>query len=63
MTDEMKEMFEEIGDVLIPFFFKEEYADGNKIYASLWNDGNPELIAAHEGQEESSSTTTNNNTN
>ena len=61
----MKEMFEEIGDVLIPFFFKEEYADGNKIYASLWNDGNPELIAAHEGQgeSESGSSSTTNNTN
>lgn len=66
MSDEIKEMFEEIGDVLIPFFFKEEYADGNLIYSSLWNDGNPNQIAAYEGQEDgsvtagSNTTTTNN---
>lgn len=66
MSDEIKEMFEEIGDVLIPFFFKEEYADGNLIYSTLWNDGDPKKIAANEGQEDegeasgSNTNTTNN---
>lgn len=66
MSDEIKEMFEEIGDVLIPFFFKEEYADGNLIYSTLWNDGDPKKIAAQDGQEdeggasESNTNTTNN---
>jgi hypothetical protein len=26
-----------IGDVLIPFFFKEEYPDPEFLYPSLWN--------------------------
>lgn len=60
MSDEMKTIFEEIGDVLIPFFFKEEYADGNLVYSSLWNDGDPKKIAAHEGQEDESSSSSNN---
>lgn len=38
MTEEIKSIFEEIGDVLIPFFFKEEYADVNAIYYNLWHD-------------------------
>lgn len=62
MSDEIKEMFEEIGDVLIPFFFKEEYADGNLIYSSLWNDGDPKKIAAYEGQEDESETSGSNTT-
>ena len=47
MTDEMRAVFEEIGDVLIPFFFKEEYADVNAIYYSLWNEGDPAKIEAN----------------
>lgn len=47
MTDEMKAVFEEIGDVLIPFFFKEEYADVNAVYYSLWNEGDPAKIEAN----------------
>lgn len=43
MTDEMKSIFQEIGDVLIPFFFKEEYADVNGIYYNLWHEEQPEL--------------------
>lgn len=38
MSDELKQVFEEMGDVLIPFFFKEEYADVNAIYYNLWHD-------------------------
>ena len=47
MTDEMRAVFEEIGDVLIPFFFKEEYADVNAVYYSLWNEGDPAKIEAN----------------
>lgn len=39
MTQGMKDSFENIGDVLIPFFFKEEYADRDAIYYNLWNHG------------------------
>lgn len=31
--------FQSIGDVLIPFFFKEQYPDRYKIYPSFWIDG------------------------
>lgn len=31
--------FQSIGDVLIPFFFKEEYPDKYKLYPSFWIDG------------------------
>lgn len=39
MSQAMKNSFENIGDVLIPFFFKEEYADRDAIYYNLWNQG------------------------
>lgn len=39
MTDQIKEIFEEIGDVLIPFFFKEEYMDQQGQYYKLWREG------------------------
>lgn len=32
------EMYQNIGDVLIPFYFKEEYADRYNFYNSLWFD-------------------------
>lgn len=48
MTQEMKDSFETIGDVLIPFFFKEEYSDINSIYYNLWNSGNESDIALYE---------------
>ena len=32
------EMYENIGDVLIPFYFKEEYADKHNFYNSMWFD-------------------------
>ena len=44
----MKDSFETIGDVLIPFFFKEEYSDINSIYYNLWNSGNEADIALYE---------------
>jgi hypothetical protein len=28
-----------IGDVLIPFFFKEEYPDPELLYSSIWVNG------------------------
>jgi len=31
-----KEKYMEIGDVLIPFFFREEYADNYGIYHAIW---------------------------
>lgn len=37
MTDVLKASFENIGDVLIPFFFKEEYGDIHGVYNSFWH--------------------------
>jgi hypothetical protein len=48
MTQEMKDRFETIGDVLIPFFFKEEYSDIKAVYYNLWNRGNEIDIALYE---------------
>lgn len=42
LDQEQQDRFETIGDVLIPFFFKEEYSDINGIYYNLWNSGNEE---------------------
>lgn len=39
LSDAMKASFETIGDVLIPFFFKEEYADCHGLYNTLWQPG------------------------
>ena len=38
MSDALKTTFASIGDVLIPFFFKEEYSDLQGVYNSLWKD-------------------------
>jgi hypothetical protein len=51
----MKDSFETIGDVLIPFFFKEEYSDINSIYYNLWNSGNEADIALYEEENEEKS--------
>lgn len=48
MTQEMKDRFETIGDVLIPFFFKEEYADIKAVYYNLWNRGDEIEIGLYE---------------
>ena len=42
LDQEQRDRFETIGDVLIPFFFKEEYSDINGIYYNLWNSGSEE---------------------
>lgn len=52
MNDQMKEQFESIGDVLIPFFFKEEYADRNAVYYNLWNGGDGTDTSKNEETEE-----------
>lgn len=59
MNQALKDSFENIGDVLIPFFFKEEYADRDCIYYNLWNTGDEIKIAALEGEEEQKPQTTN----
>lgn len=38
LSDDVKAQFETIGDVLIPFFFKEEYADSQGIYSTWWRE-------------------------
>ena len=51
MTQEMKDRFETIGDVLIPFFFKEEYSDIKAVYYNLWNRGNEIDISLYEEEQ------------
>lgn len=50
MTEELKQAFQDVGNVLIPFFFKEEYSDLRGVYNNYWRE--PE-----KNQEETQSST------
>lgn len=52
MTEELKQAFQDVGNVLIPFFFKEEYSDLRGVYNNYWRE--PE-----KNQEETQSSTVN----
>ena len=56
LSDEIKNSFEQIGDVLIPFFFKEEYADVHAVYPNLWRQAD-EYIEVSGGDTEDESET------
>lgn len=72
ISNEIKEQFENIGDVLIPFFFKEEYSFlfrvdqakgagfGANLYYTLWNNGNEKLISSDEEFDEEVNVTVSN---
>jgi hypothetical protein len=34
-----KDVYQDIGNVLIPFYFKEEYPDRCYLYPNLWKNG------------------------
>mgnify|MGYP003306719000 FL=1 len=38
MTEELKQAFQDVGNVLIPFFFKEEYSDLRGVYNNYWRE-------------------------
>lgn len=38
MSDELKQVFQDVGNVLIPFFFKEEYSDFRGVYNNFWRE-------------------------
>lgn len=58
-----KERYMNIGDVLIPFFFKEEYPDPQLLYSSIWTNGEPLKTGEESTSSNSSSTTTTPTTN